>query len=74
VDTTSVLPCAVEKTRELERREGAVTVLIFIEEPTVVDTVYAFVNRLETTSVDAMPTVLMMSNPPSSVETVSGFV
>ena len=74
VETTSVLPCAVEKERELVRRGGAVTVLAVIEEPVVVDVVNTLVKRLDTTSVDAMPTVLMTSNPPSSVETTSGFV
>ena len=69
-----MLPCAVEKIRELERREGAVTVLTVIEEPVVMDTVYAFVNRLDTARLDVMLIVFIVSKPPSSVETVSGLV
>jgi hypothetical protein len=38
LETTTVLPCAVEKNNELERRE-AVAVLITTEVPTVVEKV-----------------------------------
>ena len=69
-----MLPCAVEKERESERRRGAVTVLMVTEEPMVVEKVSMEVLRLETERVDRQVIVLMMSEPPSSVETVSGLV
>ncbi len=37
LETTSVLPCAVEKKRELDRRRGAVTVPMVTEEPVTVE-------------------------------------
>jgi hypothetical protein len=39
LETAIELPCAVEKKRELEKRRGAVTVLIVTEEPVVVEKV-----------------------------------
>jgi hypothetical protein len=39
LETTTVLPCAVEKNNELEKRRGTVVVLITTEVPTVVEKV-----------------------------------
>jgi len=39
LETTTVLPCAVEKNKESDKRRGAVAVLITTEAPAVVENV-----------------------------------
>jgi hypothetical protein len=58
----------------LEKRRGAVTVLIVTEEPVVVEKESLEAWRVETDRVEAHVIVLVTSNLPSSVETVSGLV